>query len=205
MKAFLNKEALDRRNISPEESKELRAAFKKACQITRSMFGKNAFKRFYRGTDKNPNGYWEPKKFNASLYDVVMYTFAQEDKNTIYDKMDSVREALLYLMTESQEFIESIELSTSSLQAVKKRFDLWRIALESIVGTGIREPRCFSRQLKETMFKSDPTCAICGQRIDHVDDAAVDHIEQYWAGGKTIPENGRLTHRYCNWSRPRKQ
>ena len=36
-------------------------------------------------------------------------------------------------------------------------------------------------------------------------DSAVDHIEQYWMGGKTIPENARLTHRFCNWSRPRKE
>ncbi|HOO52398.1 MAG TPA: hypothetical protein PLK94_14045 [Alphaproteobacteria bacterium] len=31
----------------------------------------------------------------------------------------------------------------------------------------------------------------------------MDHIEQYWTGGKTIPENARLTHRYCNMARPR--
>jgi HNH endonuclease len=35
------------------------------------------------------------------------------------------------------------------------------------------------------------------------DDAAVDHIEQYWRGGKTILENARLAHRYCNGARPR--
>jgi hypothetical protein len=35
------------------------------------------------------------------------------------------------------------------------------------------------------MFRVDPTCKRCGNRIDHVDDAAVDHIEQYWMGGKT--------------------
>jgi len=33
---------------------------------------------------------------------------------------------------------------------------------------------------------------------------AVDHIEMYWKGGKTIPENARLTHRYCNWARSKK-
>jgi hypothetical protein len=204
MKAFLNKDASARRNISPDDAKALRVAFKNACQIMRSMFGKNAFKRFYRGTDKQPNGYWEPKQFNASIFDIVMYTFAQEDKNTIYGKMDSVREALICLMTENQEFIDSIELSTSSMQAVRKRFDLWRGTLERVVGIGSKEPRCFTRQLKEAMFEADPTCAICGQRIDHVDDAAVDHVEQYWTGGKTIPDNARLAHRYCNWSRPRK-
>jgi hypothetical protein len=82
-----------------------------------------------------------------------MNTFAQEDKNTIYGKMDSVREALIYLMTENQEFIDSIELSTSSVQAVRKRFDLCRGALERVVGVASSEPRCFSRQLKKAMFE----------------------------------------------------
>lgn len=204
MKAFLNKDAEAKKSISPEEARALKAAFKNACQITRSVFGANAFKRFYRGTDKNPAGHWEPKKFNASLFDVVMYTFATENKNTIHQKLDAVREALIHLMTANQEFIASIELSTSSVQAVTKRFDLWRAALQDVIGVGHREPRCFTRNLKEQLFNTDPTCSICDQRIADVDDAAVDHIEQYWTGGKTIPENARLAHRFCNWSRPRK-
>jgi 5-methylcytosine-specific restriction endonuclease McrA len=32
-------------------------------------------------------------------------------------------------------------------------------------------------------------------------DADIDHIKHYWRGGKTIPENARLTHRYCNRKR----
>ena len=167
------------------------------------MFGKNSFKRFYKGTGKDPAGYWEPKKFNASLYDILMYIFAREDKNVIYQNLDSAREALIHLMTENQEFIDSIELSTSSLQAVTKRFDVWRLALQEVVGISRKEPRCFSMQFKETLFKSNNACAICSQKIQEVDDSAVDHIKQYWTGGKTIPENARLTHRYCNWSRSR--
>jgi hypothetical protein len=103
-----------------------------------------------------------------------------------------------------REPIASIELSTSSVQAVTKRFDLWRTALQAVIGIGYKEPRCFSRKLKEELFKADPTCLICSQRIVDVDDAVGDHIEQYWTGGKTIPEYARLAHRYCNWSRPRK-
>ena len=202
---FLNKEAEARRFLTAEEAKTLKAAFKNACQITRSVFGKNAFKRFYRGTDKRKSGYWEPKKFNASLFDIVMYTFAREEKNIIFQNLDSVREALISLMTDNDEFISSIELSTSSLQAVTKRFDLWRSALQNVIGIGAKEPRCFSRTLKEALHKENPTCSICNHRIEEVDDSAVDHIEQYWTGGKTIPENARLTHRYCNWSRARKE
>ena len=106
-------------------------------------------------------------------------------------------------MTEDQEFIDSIELSTSSVRAVNTRFQKWQNTLQSIIGHPSTEPRCFTRALKEELFQADPTCALCGQRIQDVDDTAVDHIAQYWMGGKTIPDNARLTHRYCNWSRPR--
>jgi hypothetical protein len=121
----------------------------------------------------------------------------------VYQNLDSIREALIYLMTENQDFIDAIELSTSSLQAVTKRFDLWRLTLQGLVGVGKKEPRCFSMQIKEELFNNDNTCAICGQRIQDIDDSAIDHVKQYWTGGKTIPENARLTHRYCNWSRSR--
>ena len=39
------------------------------------------------------------------------------------------------------------------------------------------------------------------QSIHNIDDSEVDHIEHYWKGGKTVPENARLTHRYCNRQR----
>jgi hypothetical protein len=204
MKNFLNAEAERYRDIDKTEAQKVRMAFKNTCQIARSMLGSNAFKRFHKGTDKDPAGYWEPKKFNASLYDILMYTFAHQDKNVVYQHLDSIREAFIHLMTENQEFIDAIELSTSSLQAVTKRFDLWRLTLQGLIGIGKKEPRCFSMQLKNELFTRDSTCAICGQRIQEIDDSAIDHIKQYWTGGKTIPENARLAHRYCNWARSRK-
>ncbi len=204
MKNFLNADAAKYRSISKEDAQQLKAAFKNSCQVIRSMLAKNAFKRFYKGTERNTAGYWEPNKFNASLFDILMYTFAREDKNVLYQNLDSIREAFINLMTDSQDFIDAIELSTSSLQAVTKRFDIWRLVLQDIVGVGKKEPRCFSSQIKEALFKKDCTCAICGQKIQEVDDSAIDHIKQYWTGGQTIPENARLTHRYCNWARSRK-
>lgn len=200
---FLNAEAREKRDITEKELAELKVAFKNACQIIRSAFDKNSFKRFHKGKDGQPNGYWEPKKFNTSLYDILMYSFAKEDKNKTFQNLDSIKEALVSLMTEDQEFVDSIELSTSSVQAITMRFDKWRLTLQGILGVNQKEPRCFSYKLKEEMMALDPTCAICNQRIQSTDDAAIDHIKQYWTGGKTIPENARLTHRYCNWARPR--
>ncbi len=204
MKKFLNNDMEKHQSISEENSIILRNGFKNAVAIIKSLLGSHAFKRFYKGDDKNPNGHWEPKKFNTSLYDILMYSFAREDKNKVYQNLDSIREALIQLMTTDKEFIDSIERSTSSIQAVTKRFDKWRLTLQEIIGIAQKEPRCFSQKLKQELYNEDPTCAICGQRIQDIDDSAIDHIKQYWIGGKTIPKNARLTHRYCNFVRPKR-
>ena len=203
MRKFLNSEMEKYQFISDDEATNLKNAFKNTIAIIKSLLGSHAFKRYYKGSENNPNGNWEPQKFNASLFDILMYSFSKEDKNIVFRHLDSIREAFLDLMTTDQDFIDSIELSTSSVQAITKRFDKWRLTLQDIIGIQHKEPRCFSNQLKEELFKNNSTCKICNQKIQEVDDAALDHIEQYWKGGKTIPENARLTHRFCNWSRPR--
>lgn len=203
MRSFLSREMEKYQFINDADANELKSAFKNSVSIIKSLLGKHAFKRFYKGDDKNPNGKWEPKKFNASLFDILMYSFAREDKNTVFKHLDAIREGLIYLMTYDQDFIDSIELSTSSVQAVTKRFDKWRLVLQDIIGIQHKEPRCFSYQLKQELFNDNSTCNICNQKIQDIDDSAIDHIEQYWRGGKTIPENARLTHRFCNCSRPR--
>lgn len=204
VKRFLNSDMNRFRQISTEDAGTLLHAFKTAAQTVRSLLGSNAFRRYYQGTEANPNGYWEPKRFNTSLYDILMWGFSLYERNQVFPHLDSIREALIVLMTEDQEFIDSIELSTSSVRAVTVRFKKWHTTLQNIVGSPHSEPRCFSRALKEALFQSEPICALCGQSIQDVDDAAVDHIVQYWAGGRTIPENARLTHRYCNAIRPRR-
>jgi len=203
IKKFLNDTMAEYQNISVSDELNLRNAFKNTISIILSLLDKNAFKRFYCGNEKSKSGKWETHQFNVSLFDILMYSFAREDKNNVLQNLDRIKEALIDLMTSDQDFIDSIELSTSSKKAVTIRFDKWRLTLQTILGIGIKEPRCFTYALKNELFKSNSTCALCGNRILNIDDAAVDHIEQYWTGGKTIPENARLTHRYCNNARSR--
>jgi len=200
---FLDEDMRKCRNASTEEQEELRSAFKTAVTLVRSLLGPHAFHRFYRGTEDSPNGFWEQKKFNASLYDILMCSFADKDKNQVMANLDAIREALIALMTDDQSFIDAIELSTSSLRMVTTRFDAWREALGSVLQSSLKQPRSFSRAFKKALYEKNPTCGICSGGIADLDDAAVDHIEQYWLGGKTIPENARLAHRYCNCARPR--
>lgn len=201
MKSFMNSDMEKHQYISPAEQERVRQAFKKSCQLTFSLLGEHAFKRFYRGNGDDANGRWEPKKINSSLYDVLMFGFTAYEQRQIYPRLDAIREALIDLMANNDVFISAIELSTSSRQAVETRFEIWRSVLKQAVGPITLEPRCFSGALKTELFEKDSTCAICKQKISAIDDAAVDHIEQYWQGGKTIDKNARLTHRYCNWSR----
>jgi hypothetical protein len=203
IKKFLNDTMEKYQNISAIDESNLKIAFKNTISIILSLLDRKAFKRFYRGDERNKTGKWETQKFNVSLFDILMYSFAKEDKNTVLQNLDRIREALIDLMTVDQEFIDSIELSTSSKKAVTIRFDKWRFALQEILGIGIKEPRCFTYALKKELFESNNTCAICGNGILNIDDAAVDHIKQYWTGGKSIPENARLAHRFCNNARPR--
>lgn len=205
MESFMNEEMKKHQNVASVEADKVRAALKNSVALIRSMLGKNAFKRYYRGDAKSPNGRWEPKKFNASLYDILMWSMARTDKNQAMACLDTIVEALIMLMTQDKDFIESIELSTSSVKAVITRFDKWRMTLDAILAANPKQPRCYSRALKESLYRANPTCALCNQHIVELDDAAVDHIKMYWLGGETIPENARLTHRYCNWARSKKE
>ena len=59
--------------------------------------------------------------------------------------------------------------------------------------------------METKLYDANVAGMICAQHIAELDDAAVDHVEMYWLGGETIPENARLTHRYCTWARSKKE
>lgn len=203
MKHFLNKEMEQYRNLNEAEEKELRKIFKKSVRLSKTVFGDKAFTRFSGGSVKDSNGYWE-KKRNKGLFDIIMFGFAMYEENQIVPNSDTIREELLWLMTHDEVFIDSISGSgTDNKEKTITRFDKWHSALKEIVGINRVEPRKFSLQYKKQLYETDATCAICGQKIHLLDDAEVDHIDQYWRGGKTIPSNARLSHRYCNRARSR--
>lgn len=201
MKKFMNTEMEKRQNISEEDSEQLKKAFKNSISLIYSLLGENAFRKFTAGNEENPAGNWEQKQFNASLFDILMWSFSDKDKNLVMRNLDAIREELIYLMTTNQTFIDSILLATSTNKRVLQRFQIWESSLNRILDNQTKQPRCFSRELKKEFYEKNSTCAICHNHIAHIDDAAMDHHEQYWQGGKTIPDNARLVHRYCNNAR----
>jgi len=203
MKRFLNKEMEKYRDLNDAEENKLRDVFKKSVRLSKIVFGDKAFHRFVAGSKEDPNGCYE-RKMNKGLFDIIMFGFTMYDENQIIPNSDAIREELLWMMTHEEDFINAISGSgTDSKEKTLTRFDKWLSALKEIVGIPVNKPRTFSYQYKKQLWESNTTCARCGQRIQIIDDAEVDHVEQYWRGGKTIPSNARLTHRYCNRSRPR--
>ena len=202
MKHFLNKEMERYTDLNDDDENELRKIFKRSVRLSKTVFGDKAFHRFALGSNKDPNGYYE-KKMNKGLFDIMMFGFTMYDENQIVPNSDAIREELLWMMTHEEDFVNAISGSgTDSKEKTVTRFDKWRSALKEIVGIPITEPRTFSHQYKKQLWESNPTCGICGQTIHIIDDAEIDHVQQYWRGGKTIPSNARLTHRYCNRCRP---
>jgi hypothetical protein len=130
-----------------------------------------------------------------------MYTFAFYDKRQIVPNSDRIREEFLDVMTSDEKFVEYITATTDQVDRIRYRAEEWRRRLDVLVGDAKPEPRGFTLELKRDLFTANPTCQLCKQQIHDLDDAEVDHIKHYWRGGRTIPENARMTHRYCNRAR----
>jgi len=200
MKQFLNREMEDYRNLSEDEAKKLRMIFEKCVDLAKTVFGQYVFRRFIPGNEKDPNGRWE-EAVNRALFDVIMYGFSRYEKRDIVPRSDMIREELIWLVTHNDEFVDTMLYHTDKKEKVEKRFKIWLDSLEQIVGAPVKEPRMFSAHFKRQLWEANPTCAICEQKIQLLDDAEVDHIDFYWRGGQTIPSNARLVHRYCNRAR----
>ena len=111
MKRFLNKDMEKYRNLDEDEERKLTEVFKKCVELTKSVFGEYAFRRFVVGNEEDPNGKWE-KKVNKALFDVVMFEFSRYEKREIMRRADSIREALIWLMTYNEDFLNCILYTT---------------------------------------------------------------------------------------------
>jgi len=104
------------KSFSDESAKNLRRGFKNAITIIRSIFDKEAFHRYQMGGERNSNGGWISRNFNSAIYDILMFSFSKTSRNSVQSHFDSIREALIDLMTNNDNFIRSIDKSTSSLR-----------------------------------------------------------------------------------------
>nr|WP_237427097.1 DUF262 domain-containing protein [Deinococcus xianganensis] len=196
MKNFLNDFMNEQRNLSDKKSKEYKKVFKHCMRASLTVFGTSAFRLRRQGRYGT--------QINSSLFQVVATSFSEYDIGQITRRSDSISEALLDLMDTDESFVRGLSQATGGFGAISYTFETWRNRLQSIMESEAPndKKRFFSKKLKEEMYASDKSCAICGQEIKTINDAALDHDVHYWKGGLTVPENARLTHRLCNLKKP---
>ena len=197
MKSFMNVFMKVHQNIDNEKQREWREKFLLACENTYTVFGDRSFRRYRSGTSKKIVGAWEGA-INKALFDCTMFWFARYEKRQIVAAKDAIREGAIHLMADSQSFIDATTLGTSDVTRVKARFDEFDRMLRRAITLNSSERRLFSLAEKEALFRADPTCGFCHQRIESLDDAEVDHKRRYADGGSTTAANAQLSHRYCN-------
>ena len=202
LKKFFNDFCEQHRNPPDRKLQEFAQVFKTAMRAAYTIFGDRAFR--LRRFDRNGSGEWRGR-INASVFQVLAVSFTEYDLGQLTRRADAIREEYLDLITGDTKWIDAVSSRTGKWPNIEYTFDTWnRRIRECLSGAEPNDSnRCFSRKLKEEYFRGDPTCRICGQRINSVDDAAMDHELHYWRGGKTIPSNARLAHRLCNSTRSR--
>jgi hypothetical protein len=194
----LNQEMRNNQFLPDDEAARKERVFRDALSLCVQVFGSNPFRMWVAGKNEaDPTGHWE-ERLNTVVFELLMTSFAAYEKPVVVANADAIREEFIHMLSTDQMLVDSLTLGTNSRQKMRYRHDTWRLALRSLLDSTEQEPRCFQLEFKRELWDRTPTCAICGQTIHSLDDAAVDHKEHYWRGGRTIPANARLAHRYCN-------
>jgi hypothetical protein len=197
---FLNDEMRNHRILTSEKMELLEKQFKKSVRLIKHIWGNRAF-NIYSLDEKTKKLTLSPN-FNQGLFQILMYWFIPYETNQVIPYADLIKEELINLQIHDDTFRDTLTGSgTNSPNKIRLKFDMWGNTIKGILNYPKNEPRVFSYFLKEQLWKEDNVCQICSQKISTIDDAEIDHITCYWKGGKTIPENARLTHRFCNRSK----
>ena len=201
LKSFLNRSFDAHRYAKDSLLDEYEEKFKRAMRSSITFFGSHAFR--LRRTHARAGGEWAPRP-NASIFQVVATSLAKYDHHDVVRNADAISEAYLDVLTDAR-WVDCVSKATGDYQNIKYAFETWNARIDAVMSSaiGLDATRLFTRTFKQELFDSNSDCQICGQRIALINDAAVDHIEQYWLGGRTVPSNARLTHRTCNMRRER--
>jgi Protein of unknown function DUF262/HNH endonuclease len=201
IKSFLNSFFQAYKDSNDETIADFDKRFRRAMRNSFTVFGSNAFR--LRKNDYKGGGEWAPRA-NAAIFQVIATSLAPYDTVQISQRADAIMEEYLDILSD-QQWIDAVSKSTGDAKKIKYAFESWGRRLSTLMEgvAGLDTQRIFTKKLKEELYAQDKTCAICNNEIKSINDAAIDHVDQYWRGGATIPSNARLAHRACNMARPR--
>lgn len=199
-KTFLNNYMEEKKDIDGAEITEKTNLFKKCAELTYTVFGNMAGRRWMKDWNTNRGGIGT--KHNDGILDAQMVGFLDYEKRDVIQNAQVIQDAYLDLVCEPA-FAETVELGTYSTKQTKNRMDMWFTKLRKVVGYRPNEPRFYTFEDKKRLFdqKDGNICALCKNQIMDMQDAHMDHIVRYADGGPTEITNAQITHRYCNLSK----
>lgn len=203
IKKFLN-EFLETYRDAPEQKLlEYKDVFRHCVRAALTVFGENGFrlKKEEAGTSRS-FGEWSTRS-NVAVFQCIATSFADYRLPDIVKNADRIYEEYLDMISVDNQWVDYVRRATGETSRLDYVFETWRKRLGDVMKNGHVEnvKRSFSKRLKKELFDQNRRCSICESEIMLLDDAVVDHVEHYWRGGKTVPENARLVHRFCNLER----
>ena len=199
LKKFLNEYM---GQYAPDQLDALRtheAAFKQTMQNIYAVFGANSA-RLYEINHRTNTGGWDTK-FSVTAFDIQASALWSQPTTSVQRVAEQIRELFLFTLLTDVELQMSTTRATGSAPATKMRWTKFRLLAEPIITGTSNEPRFFPFDFRKRLYETSKTCQLCGNEIHSLEDSTVDHIIPYSEGGKTIPNNGQLTHRACNASK----
>ncbi|MGC0950905.1 DUF262 domain-containing protein [Pantoea agglomerans] len=125
---FLNKEWSIREMVLDEQITN----FELAHQRLKDIFRKNLYRKWIR------TGY--ETRFNRAIFDIMIHSFCDKNVRELTKGRESEVENIFKdLCTQNIEFLDSLETTTKSLNAVVTRFTNWNEKLNSVFGTNLPE------------------------------------------------------------------
>ncbi len=121
--SFLDKYLENGKSMSEEELKKHERVFLDVIEKVKHVFDSHAFRRY-------ENKSWD-KSVNRAVYDVIMLSFVNIEKETINLKKDEISQKLVEI-SQNPAFVNAVTLATKDRGRLEVRLSMWRDSLSSI-------------------------------------------------------------------------
>lgn len=109
--------------------------FDAALKVTEHIFDTDAFCRW------NSEDRIYERRFNRAVFDVMVYYFADEEiRNAAWDKAEQVEALFKRLSDIDPSFVESMQTTTKTIDALHTRLSTWGAGLAEVLGMEIPVP-----------------------------------------------------------------
>lgn len=196
LKRFLNSYMDKHAPKTDDEIEEQAQMFRQTIQNVYIVFGANSG-RLFSIPSNGANGKWN-ENFSIAAFEIQASALLGYETARVQKVADQVREYFLLLLLTDKAIQGAISQATGGSVPTKLRWTAFKELVKPLLENTAIEPRFFSYEFRRSLFSKNPVCSICNNEIHSFEDCAVDHIIPYSRGGKTVTNNGQLSHRSCN-------